>query len=238
MRRLSVISAFLVILVLPCMAFSYGIPPTAMPRPPRQIAKCLPPSPTPIPFCPTFAGPPLPPFDPGGTGPVGGFRPYGKIGSMWMKEKVDFPFRAPDPLNPQFNFEQMTLTMDTEQFWVGAVGLETEPIRNVIMYGEIGGTVPKDSTIRMDATGRALLPAPDNPQNLVSPWVWTAKNIHWWEMQGGAAFMVTPTLGFEVGFRTEHIDYRMTDPRNFVQASDIGLAAGLAPGFGISCGRI
>jgi len=238
MRKLRAILATLMIVVLPCAGLSYSIPPNAVPSQHRQVVKCPPPVQDPFPGYPPLIGPPWPGPGPVPMNLVGGFRPYVKIGSMWMNEKVDFPFRAPNPANLQFNFEQMALTMNTEQFWVGFVGFETEPMLNVILYAEIGGNVPKDASITMDATGRALLPAPDNPQNLVSPWVWTAQNIHWWMAEAGAAFMVTSTLGFELGFRTEHIDYKLTDPRNFVQASDVGIAAGLAPGLSIFCGRI
>ncbi len=157
---------------------------------------------------------------------------------MWMTETVDFPFRRADPLNPQFNFERVSLSMTDERFWVGFFGLELNLFPNVTVYGELGGNIPKDATVRMDATGRALLPAPDNAQNMVSPWFWTAKNIHWWLAEGGVALWITKTLALDIGFRTEHIDYRLDDPRNLSQTSALGIAGGLAPGPAINCARI
>lgn len=238
MRKFCVLLGALIVAALPCMGWSYGIAPMAGFSQQHAIAKCPPPVQGPFAASPGFAGP-------GWCGPapmpvnqLSGIRPYVKLGSMWMSEKTDFPYRAPDPLNPQFNFEQLTLTMNTEQFWVGFVGLEMEPMQNVILYGELGGLVPRNVDITMDATGRALLPPPDNEQNLLSPWTWTGRNVHWWVAEVGAAFMVTSGLGFELGIRTEHMDYQMTDPRNFVEASAVGIAAGLAPGLGISCARI
>ena len=237
MRRLCVLLGTLIIALLPCASWSYGIP-QPWPGPQQVVSKCPPPIQGPCAGNPCM-GPPMP-----GPCPVmpmyntGGLRPYVKLGSMWMSEETNFPFRAPDPLNPQFGFEQLTLTMNTEQFWVGFVGAEMEFMPNVILYGEVGANVPKNVDINMNGTGRYFLGPPDNEQNLLSPWVWTAKDVHWWVAEVGAAFMVTYGLGFELGIRTEHIDYKMTDPRNFVQASAVGIAAGLAPGFGISCARI
>ncbi len=238
MRRFCVLLGTLIIAVLPSICWSFGVPP-AWPNQQRAIAKCPPPMQGPFAGNPQVMGQPWPMYDPAmPVGQSGGLRPYVKLGSMWMSEETNFPFRAPDPLNPQFGFEQLTLTMNTEQFWVGFVGAEMEPIQNVILYGEIGANVPRNVDITMNGTGRYFLGPPDNEQNLLSPWVWTAKDVHWWVAEAGAAFMVTYGLGFELGFRTEHIDYKMTDPRNFVEATAVGIAAGLAPGLGISCARI
>ena len=165
-------------------------------------------------------------------------RMFGKAGSLWITENVDFPFFRADPANPQFALERLSLALDTESFWAGFVRLEVDPLFNVTLYGEVGGAIPENGTVQMDATGRAVLPEPDNAQNLVSPWVWKAKDIHWWIVEGGGVLWLAGTLGLDVGFRNEHIDYQMTDPHNFTTASAVGLAAGLAPGFAITCGRI
>lgn len=157
---------------------------------------------------------------------------------MWMTENVDFPYFPPDPLTPQFAFERLSLSLDVDAFWAGFLTLEHDPAYFLTIYGGIGGTIPKNGTVRMDATGRAVLAAPDNAQNLISPWTWTAKDIHWWMVEGGGVLWFLRTVGLEVGFRTEHIDYRMIDPRNSVPASDVGIAGGLAPGLAITCGRI
>jgi hypothetical protein len=237
MLKLRLLFCTLLIVLLPCIGLTYQVPPMPMPgvTPPM---KCPPPGHGQVPNCQPFPGPVCQPGPILLNNPCGGLRVFGKIGPMWLTEKADFPFRNVDPANPQFNFEQMSLAMTDERFWVGFLGFELEPVSNLILYYQIGANVPKDGTITMNATGRALLPAPDNAQNLVSPWVWTAKNVHWWMMEGGLAIMVTPCLGIDFGFRAEHIDYAMTDPRNFAQASDVGIAAGLAPGLGISCARI
>ncbi|MBI5250906.1 MAG: hypothetical protein HY912_15570, partial [Desulfomonile tiedjei] len=167
MSKFCVLLGTLMLGLLPCVGWSYGMPPMAGFNQQPAIAKCPPPGQGPFAVNPGFVGPAWPGPCAMPMNQSSGIRPYVKLGSMWMSEETNFPYRAPDPLNPQFGFEQVTLTMNTEQFWVGFAGLEMEPIQNVILYGEIGGNVPKNADITMNATGRYFLGPPDNEQNLL-----------------------------------------------------------------------
>ena len=236
MRPFRMVACLIGLLLLPVTVAAYNAPmPLALQRP---IAKCPPQGCPPVYGAAPMAGlcGPGPQF--ALCAPSLRMRLDGKAGPMWITENVDFPFIAPDPLNPQFAFERMSLTLDTTNFWAGFVRLEFDPLPNITLYGEIGGSIPRNATVKMNATGRAVLPEPDNAQNLVSPWTWKAQNIVWWMIEGGGVLWLTSTLGFEVGFRSEGFDYRMTDPRNSTQASAIGIAGGLAPGNAITCARI
>ena len=46
---------------------------------------------------------------------------------MWLTENVDFPYFPPDPLDPQFAFERLSLSLDTDAFWAGFLTLEHDP---------------------------------------------------------------------------------------------------------------
>ncbi len=135
---------------------------------------------------------------------------------------------------PPFNFESIRLTVNQEQFWVGFAGLELQPAPDVIAYVEVGGNIPRDGAEAwMDATGRAFLPddfsnglfdagppisfASDlrSPPNTTSPWIWKIKNFQWWMVDTGMAYMVNSVIGVEAGFRVEHFDFKLVDPRNF-----------------------
>jgi hypothetical protein len=237
MRSLRCTVCALILTLLPVAAMAYH-PAAVLPVPPHPVAKCPPQLCQPGPGCPPCYGWLWPCPAIVGQDPATRTRLFGKAGPLWMTENVDFPFYRDDPANPLFALERLSLSLDTESFWAGFVKLELDPFYNVTLYGEIGGVIPKNGTVHMDATGRAVLPAPDNAQNLVSPWVWKAKDIHWWMVEGGAVLWLAGTLGLDLGFRDEHMDYQMTEPHNFTTASAIGLAAGLAPGFAVTCGRI
>jgi hypothetical protein len=138
---------------------------------------------------------------------------------------------------PPFNFESIRLTVNQEPFWVGFAGLELQPAPDVIAYVEVGGNIPRDGAEAfMDATGRAFLPddfsnglagpgpppvgisfASDlrSPPNTTSPWIWKIKNFQWWMIDAGMAYMVNSVMGVEAGFRVEHFDFKLVDPRNF-----------------------
>ena len=43
----------------------------------------------------------------------------------------------------------------------------------------------------------------------------TAKNFQWWLLEGGILHSATSTLAVEAGFRAEHLDFELRDPRNY-----------------------
>lgn len=187
----------------------------------------------------------------------------GRVGHQWMNFNVNFPFLSnPNPFLQTFAFERLRLTLQDANYWVGFAGLELQPVQNVIAYGRIGSNVPKNSTVLMDATGVLLTPgefgprnslvppgAATNGANTVSPWLWDTK-FFWWMMEGGLAVAITGDISLEAGFRAEHIDFKLTDPRNFTESTrvliEINPATGLPeivttrlpPGIGIPCNRI
>lgn len=138
-------------------------------------------------------------------------------GHQWMNMTFDFPFSAGD----RFNFESMNLKLNSEPFWVGFVGAELQPEQDWIVYGRMGGNIARNTEMVMNGTGRAFFPANpddpnlDSPPNLTPPWIWTARNFQWWLLEGGVVKNMTCTLALEAGFRVEHLDFELTDPRNY-----------------------
>lgn len=161
-------------------------------------------------------------------------------GHQWMNLAFDFPFSAQD----RFNLESMNLKLNSEPFWVGFIGLEVQPVQDIIVYGRMGGNIPRDTEMVMTGSGRAFFPANpgnpllDSPPNLTPPWMWTAKDFHWWLLEGGAIRPITSTIAIEAGFRVEHWDFRLTDPRNFAQALPGAAGGGRPQGNAITCNRI
>jgi hypothetical protein len=49
--------------------------------------------------------------------------------------------------------------------------------------------------------------------NMTPPWFWDTE-FHWWMMEAGVILQIIPEIGIEAGFRAEHVDFRMTRPRN------------------------
>jgi hypothetical protein len=49
--------------------------------------------------------------------------------------------------------------------------------------------------------------------NMVPPWFWDTE-FNWWMMEVGAMFQIIPEIAIEAGFRSEHVDFRMRNPRN------------------------
>ena len=149
-----------------------------------------------------------------------------RIGRQWMKWNVFFPFASnPDPEAQSFEFERMDVTLKDGDFWVGFAGLELQPVPDFVLFGRYGANIPRLSTMEMDASGRATRPAvgtdpanfTGNGANSTSPWYWNAW-FHWWMLEGGLAWWFTPQLAIELGFRAEHVDYKMEDPRNLTEA--------------------
>jgi hypothetical protein len=138
---------------------------------------------------------------------------------------------------PNFNFESIRLSMAPEPYWVGFAGVELQPAPDVIVYGELGGNLQRDGAdVWMDASGLAFIPddfsnglegpgppplnvsfasALRSPPNTTSPWIWKTKNFQWWMIDAGAAYMLNSVIGVEAGFRVEHFDFKLVDPRNF-----------------------
>jgi hypothetical protein len=239
-RRLMILGALLLVL-----APSIGLPQAG-------------PAPTPI-----YTGPPPPapgwnnagmstfPAGPG-TGWGNGRRLYEdeqwvvtgdvRFGHMWMRFNTFFPFNSnPDPEQQIFAFERMDLQLQDGNFWVGFGGLEVQPVPTFVLFAQYGINIPRLSHMLMDATGRFTRPGFNpfgttdvigNGANSISPWTWDT-TFHWWMLDTGGAWWFTPELAFEAGFRLEHIDYRLQNPRGVSEAVDA-----VPPGLAISCNRI
>jgi len=169
-----------------------------------------------------------------------------QFGQMWMRFNSFFPSNLADPFGPQspgFAFERMDLTLQDGNFWVGFAGLELQPAPTLVLYGRYGINVPRLNHMLMDATGKFTTPgtaivvggeigASGNGANSISPWTWDTY-LHWWMWETGGAWWFTPELAFDAGFRYEHIDYRLYDPRGVTEAVAQG-----PPGLAITCDRI
>ncbi len=144
-----------------------------------------------------------------------GFKLGAKAGHQWWAYNVHFPFNSnPDPFQQKFAFERMDLELRDMNFWMGYVNAEIQPVQNIVLYGILGGNIPKSvSTVKMSATGVWTRPAAFNGGNTVSPWYWDTK-FQWWMAEAGVLFWVNSIFGIEAGFHMEHADWRMTNPRN------------------------
>ncbi len=168
----------------------------------------------------------------------------GRFGYQWMRWTTYFPFNSnPDPEQQVFPFERMDITLKDGGFWVGYGGVEIQPLPNLVLFGRYGINIPKSSEVEMDASGRVTRPGfgstltvpPTNTgsgANAISPWTWTTW-FHWWMWEAGLVWWVIPEAGIELGFRMEHIDYQLTDPRNRSESVDR-----IPSGLEITCNRI
>jgi hypothetical protein len=91
----------------------------------------------------------------------------------------------------------------------------------------------------IDAFGN-LVPGENLDANLVPPWQWTAKNFQWWMAEGGIAWWVNSLYALEGGFRAEHVDFKLTNPRNNTRRIDLDQNDPIPvyPGTEIICTRI
>ncbi|MGB6063896.1 MAG: hypothetical protein WBG50_03750 [Desulfomonilaceae bacterium] len=236
MKRLLLLIATLLMALLPTMALPQGVPTPLFPAPPPggEILSSS----------PGFgAGVSRPYF----ADEVWTLKPYARAGYMWMDWEFSFPFALVPgvavidrPANA-LNVEAMDLKLLDGQYWVGFVGAQIQPFRDLIAYTEMGGNLQRDNTWIMNATGKAFLssnpsnPLLDNPPNTVSPWIWSSHNFQWWMIDSGIDYRITSNWALEAGFMVEHIDFKLVDPRNSTQADT---TTGRPPGAAITCGRV
>jgi len=152
-------------------------------------------------------------------------------------------------------FDSMDLDLVDNNLWIGFVGLELQPIQDIVLYGEAGGNIATNVRMNMYANGRgtaaatpfvavttsaATFPGENLDANLVPPWQWTAKNFQWWTAEGGLAWWVSSLYALEAGFRTEHVDFKLEHPRNNTRRIDIDQDDPIPPfpGTAIVCTRI
>jgi len=184
------------------------------------------------------------------------FATYLKPGYQWMEYHANFPQAG--IFTPFSNriFNSMDLRLKDPNFWVGFAGVEVQPVQDLVLYGEVGSNVPTNVRFDMWAQGRGTASAtPDinpatNPAatffgenldaNLTPPWEWTAKDFFWWMVEGGGAWWVSSRYAVEAGFRAEHVDFKLTNPRNNTIRIDIDQNDPIPPypGREIVCTRI
>jgi outer membrane receptor protein involved in Fe transport len=167
-----------------------------------------------------------------------------RFGHMWMNFNTFFPFASnPDPEQQVFAFERMDIQLKDGNFWAAFGGLELQPVPTLVLYGRYGHNIPRSGTMYMDASGRYTRPgiaiidggvigALGNGANSISPWYWDT-TFNWWMWETGGAWWFTPEFAFEAGFRYEHIDYLLQNPRGVTEAVAQG-----PPGLAITCDRI
>lgn len=161
-----------------------------------------------------------------------------KGGHQQMRLSINFPVPSADIADPNaFFLEDLDLSLGDGRFWVGFFGLEVQPIQDLILFGEVGGNIVRDSEILMDTVGAATRPLGSGLQgsgaNLVSPWTWRAQDFQWWIFDFGIAYKLSSAFALEAGFRWEQKEFTMLDPRNNTEAVN-----GVPPGVGITCPRI
>jgi len=244
MARLLMILGALLLVLSPCIGLPQAGPP------PTPLYSAPPPPPAPgwnNSGMYTFPGAP-------GTGWAGGRRLYEdeqwrvtggvRFGYAWMGFESLFPFNPNlDPTQTLFAFERMELNLHDGGFWVGFADVEVQPIPTLVLFGRYGINVPRLSNMTMNATGAFTTPgtaivvggvigAEGNGANSISPWTWDTW-FHWWMWEAGLDWWFTPELAFEAGFRLEHIDYQLQNPRGVTEAVAQG-----PPGLAIICDRI
>ena len=237
MAKLLMILGTLLLVLSPCIGLPQGGPP------PTALYPAPPPPPSPgWNNAGMYTFPSVP-----GTGWAGGRRLYEdeqwrvtpgvRFGYAWMGFESLFPFNQNlDPTQTQFAFERMELNLHDGGFWVGFADLEVQPTPTLVLFGRYGINVPRLSNMTMNATGVYTLPLNATPLgnggNTVSPWTWDTW-FHWWMWETGLDWWFTPELALEAGFRLEHIDYQLQNPRGVTEALD-----NTPPGLAITCLRI
>ncbi len=236
MKRLLLILAALFMALLPAVALPQGAPTPIFPASPPGGGVLS----------------PMPGLGAGSSGPyyadeVWTIKPYARAGYMWMEWEFSFPFslvpgvQVIDRVTNALNVEAMDLKLLDGQYWVGFTGVKIQPVRDLILYTELGGNIQRDNTWMMNATGKVFLPSNpsnpllDNPPNTVSPWIWSSHNFQWWMIDSGIDYRLTSNWSLEAGFMVEHIDFKLVDPRNSTQADT---ATGRPPGAAITCHRV
>jgi len=205
-------------------------------------------------------GPGIPPAGPGGPGFPGTplFSPFqgpgaqsyvqrspdeawtarteARAGHMWLAYNMSFPYQISDFVGNPF-FVGMDLSLKDSNYWMGIAILELQPVQDFIVYGRLGGNIPKDSIAEMNFTGAGVRTPTSVPlgagANAGSPWEWTARQVFWWMVEGGVAWMFTRDFGLDLGFRAEHLEFYLTSPRNQTLSLNNN-----PPGFAIPCDRI
>ena len=212
MKRFLCALAALMMLSMPLVAISGPPPKKALPPAKVGPPPCPPGGPA-IPFDPLMIGP-----MPFAQGPGLTARVDARGGYMWLNQIASFPFdNLRNPNDPggttlgQFLFDGMTLTLADANVWVGFLGLDLDIGDRLLAYGQIGANIPRDARVIMNFNGELN---GFGGANTVSPWEWTAQNFHWWMLDVGGGIRLGDAYAIVAGFRTEHIDYRMIDPRN------------------------
>jgi hypothetical protein len=236
MKKLFAIIGLLVLVALPGQAICQFTP---VPYPPQTLPgqRDLQNPSGPVPFGP-WPGGPGPWYGGQGYDEGGRGRAYARGGYQWMWLETRFPVPGVNVNTSTKVFEDMTLTFKDANVWVGFLGLEVKPLPYLSLYGEIGSSVPRDSIVEMNATGRLTDVPPDLDANLVSPWEWTAADFRWAMVDAGVSFRLSPFCWLDAGFRAEHIDFRLTDPRNDTERIDSTDPVENVPGRAITPRRI
>jgi hypothetical protein len=155
-----------------------------------------------------------------------------------MSFDASFPVPGVNPATSVRVFESMDLQLKDGNVWVGFVGIELQPISNVTLYAEFGGSAVREAIVRMGAAGRATDPPPALDANLISPWEWTAAGFRWWMLDTGVAWSISELFALELGFHMEHIDFRLEDPRNDTWRNDFDPPMEGVPGRAITAQRL
>jgi hypothetical protein len=180
------------------------------------------------------------------------FAPYVKPGYQWMEFHANFPTAGVITATSDRVFENMDLRLKDPNFWVGFAGVEIQPVQDLVFYGEVGSNIPTNVRFDMWSQGRGTASATvfdagppvvlgeNLDANLTPPWEWTGENFFWWIAEGGAAWWVSSRYALEAGFRAEHIDFKLTNPRNNTHRIDLDGDDPITvyPGREIVCTRI
>lgn len=254
MKKTLILFGILLMALLPCTAIGQGVQPLYPVAPP-----------------PTAGGPGMPGMGPWSPFPSAGigapnrplfpderwvFSPYARAGYQWMEFHANFPNHQQVIFSKRM-FDSMDLDLVDNNFWIGFVGVELQPIQDWVLYGELGGNIQTNVRMNMFANGRGTaaatpfvnpttaaaginFPGENLDANLVPPWQWTARNFQWWTAEAGLAWWVSSLYALEGGFRAEHIDFKLTDPRNNARRIDIDNNDPIPvyPGTEIVCTRI
>jgi hypothetical protein len=255
MTRIFVTLTIVLVAMLPVMAIAQMPQPLYTGMPPGSPGIGFPGTGQPSPFSGLSPGPG--PYQQAYPDQRWVFAPYVKPGYQWMEYHANFPQAG--VFIPYSNriFNNMDLRLKDPNFWVGFAGLEVQPVQSLVFYGEVGSNVPTNVRFDMNAQGRGtasatpdVLPVTAAPPvffpgenldaNLTSPWEWTGKNFFWWMVETGAAWWVSSQYAVEAGFRAEHVDFKLTDPRNNTYRIDIDQNDPIPPypGREIVCTRI
>ncbi len=150
--------------------------------------------------------------------------PYGRLGYQRLLYELNVPLLNTLITNQfgdqqsLFDMQSLNLTMEDVNLFSGSVGFEARMASGFGAYFHFGGSIPRDITIETELTGdyAGTVQAPGTSENPMfeSPLQWDGEKLGHWYLDGGVSYSILSWLDMMAGFRAEHVDISLRNPRN------------------------